>query len=145
MVILSSYMYVRKFLYWHSMWTHANTLSLDLTKAIYSQSGTSFIMIALKGRISIYNEGSFCLPSLSMLILSLSAILTKNVPDWKWIAFVKSNAVVTPLHKAALYQPHIAMLGIWGDTWLTRGKYGIYVAVRGSYGVYVTPSGNSAT
>ena len=25
------------------------------------------------------------------------------------------------------------MLGIWGDTWLTRGKYGIYVAVRGSY------------
>ena len=22
----------------------------------------------------------------------------------------------------------------WGDTWLTRSKYGIYVAVRGSYG-----------
>ena len=43
------------------------------------------------------------------------------------------NAVVTPLRKAALYEPRIAMLGIWGDTWLTRGKYGIYVAVRGSY------------
>ena len=44
------------------------------------------------------------------------------------------NAVVTPLRKAASYEPRIAILGIWGDTWLTRGKYGIYVAVRGSYG-----------
>ena len=40
-----------------------------------------------------------------------------------------SYAVVTPLHKAASYEPCIAILGIWGDTWLTRGKYGIYVAV----------------
>ena len=48
--------------------------------------------------------------------------------------------MVTPLHKAASYEPRIAMLGIWGDTWLTRGKYGIYVAVRGSYGVYMMPS-----
>ena len=56
-------------------------------------------------------------------------------------------AVVTPLRKAASYEPRIGILGIWGDTWLTRGKYmyGIYAAVRGSYGVYVTPSGNSAT
>ena len=45
-----------------------------------------------------------------------------------------SNAVVTPLRKAASYEPRIAILGIWVDTWLTRGKYGIYVAVRGSYG-----------
>ena len=52
------------------------------------------MMIALKGRISIYNEGSFCLPSLSMLILSLSAILTKDVPDWECIAFVKSKDCV---------------------------------------------------
>ena len=44
------------------------------------------------------------------------------------------NAVVTPLRKAASYEPRIAILGIWGDTWLTRGKHGIYVAVRGSYG-----------
>ena len=36
--------------------------------------------------------------------------------------------------KAASYEPLIAILGIWGDTWLTRGKYGIYLAVRGSYG-----------
>ena len=43
-------------------------------------------------------------------------------------------AVVTPLRKAASYEPRIAILGIWGDTLLTRGKYGIYVAVRGSYG-----------
>ena len=43
-------------------------------------------------------------------------------------------------YKAASYEPRIAILGNWGDTWLTRGKYGIYVAVRGSYGVYVTPS-----
>ena len=41
------------------------------------------------------------------------------------------NAVVTPLRKAASYEPRIAILGIWGDTWLTRGKYGIY-NVRGS-------------
>ena len=38
------------------------------------------------------------------------------------------------LRKAASYEPRIGILGIWGDTWLTRGKYGIYVAVRGSYG-----------
>ena len=46
------------------------------------------------------------------------------------------NAVVTPLRKATSYEPRIAILGIWGDTWLTRGKYGIYMymAVRGSYG-----------
>ena len=44
------------------------------------------------------------------------------------------NAVVTPLRKATSYEPRIAILGIWGDTWLTRGKYSIYVAVRGSYG-----------
>ena len=37
------------------------------------------------------------------------------------------NAVVIPLRKAALYEPRIAILGIWGDIWLTRGKYGIYV------------------
>ena len=61
-----------------------------------------------------------------------------------WPRYV-TNAVVTPLRKAASYEPRIAILGIWGDTWLTRGKYGIYVAVQGSYGVYVTPSGNSAT
>ena len=52
-----------------------------------------------------------------------------------------SHAVVTLLRKAASYEPRIAILGIWGDNWLTRGKYGIYVAVHGSYGVYVTPSG----
>ena len=28
--------------------------------------------------------------------------------------------------------PGIAILGIWGDTWLTRGKYGIYVVVTGA-------------
>ena len=42
--------------------------------------------------------------------------------------------MVTPLCKAASYEPCIAILGIWGDTWLTRGKYGINVAVRHSYG-----------
>ena len=43
------------------------------------------------------------------------------------------NAVVTPVRKATSYEPRIAVLGMWGDTWLTRGKYGIYMAVRGSY------------
>ena len=50
------------------------------------------------------------------------------------ILYYGFNAVVTPLCKAASYEPRIAILGIWGDTWLTRGKYGIYVAVCGSYG-----------
>ena len=51
------------------------------------------------------------------------------------------SAVVTPLRKAASYEPHrhIAILGIRGDTWLTRGKYGIYVAVRGCYGPLLGP------
>ena len=44
---------------------------------------------------------------------------------------VTCNAVVTPLRKAASYEPRIAILGIWGDTWLTLGKYGIYVVVTG--------------
>ena len=44
------------------------------------------------------------------------------------------NAVVTPLRKAASYEPRIAILGISGDMWLTRGKNGINMAVRGSYG-----------
>ena len=57
----------------------------------------------------------------------------------------ESYAVVTPLRKAGSYELRIAILGIWGDKWLTRGKYGIYVAVRGSYGALtgstdVTPS-----
>ena len=43
------------------------------------------------------------------------------------------NAVVI-MRKAASYEPRRAILGIWDDTWLTRGKYGIYVAARGSYG-----------
>ena len=40
-------------------------------------------------------------------------------------------AVVTPLRKAASYEPRIAILGVWGDKWLTRGKFGIYVVVTG--------------
>ena len=50
-----------------------------------------------------------------------------------WMS-IDCYAVVTPLRKATSYEPRIAILGILGDTWLTRGKYGIYVAVRGSYG-----------
>ena len=57
--------------------------------------------------------------------------------EWKENLYYKiymCNAVVTHLRKAASYEPGIAILGIWGDTWLTRGKYGIYVTVRGNYG-----------
>ena len=54
--------------------------------------------------------------------------------NFVWSQASEHNAVVTPLRKAASYEPRIAILRIWGDTWLTRGKYGIYVAVRGSYG-----------
>ena len=55
-------------------------------------------------------------------------------------ADLQDYAVVTPLRKAASYEPRRAILGIWGDAWLTRGKYGIYVTVRGSYGALTTPS-----
>ena len=55
---------------------------------------------------------------------------------FQWICgqYVAAYAVVTPLHKAASYEPRIAILGIWGDMWQTCGKYGNNVAVRGSYG-----------
>ena len=43
----------------------------------------------------------------------------------------QNHNVVTPLRKAASYEPRIASLEIWGDTWLTRGKYDIYVVVTG--------------
>ena len=39
---------------------------------------------------------------------------------------VVSNVEVTPLRSAASYEPRIAILGIWGDTWLTCGTYGIF-------------------
>ena len=44
-----------------------------------------------------------------------------------------ANAVVTPLRKAASYEPRIAILGIFGDTSLICGKYGIYVEVRDAF------------
>ena len=68
--------------------------------------------------------------------------VVKCAADFTWLlrdGFIHAGdyAVVTPLRKAASYEPRIAILGTWGHdsfTWLTRGKYGIYVAVRGSYG-----------
>ena len=77
----------------------------------------------------------------SMSALKLSPELDSFITWVIVIYLLVSYAVVTLLHKAASYEPRIAILGIWGDTWLTRGKYGIYVAVGGSYGVCVTPSG----
>ena len=50
-------------------------------------------------------------------------------------------AVVTPLRKAmhwVLWATYSHFRDAWGDTWLTRGKYGTYVAVRGSYGATIT-------
>ena len=47
---------------------------------------------------------------------------------------METNAVVTPLRKDASYEPRIAILGIWGDTWLTRGNTASmwqYVVVTG--------------
>ena len=42
--------------------------------------------------------------------------------------------MLMPWSHLCVKPPRIAILGIWGDTWLTCGKYGIYVAVCGSYG-----------
>ena len=51
------------------------------------------------------------------------------------LPFVKVGQFrLMPWSHLCVKPPRIAILGIWGDTWLTRGKYGIYVAVRGSYG-----------
>ena len=58
--------------------------------------------------------------------------------DFFFVSTRNTYAVVTPLRKAASYEPRIATLGIWGITWLTRDKYAIYVAVRGSYGARVS-------
>ena len=65
-----------------------------------------------------------------------SHVFEKNTIDWGHSLSYRPTcyAMVTPLHNAASYEPRIAILGIWGDTWQTRGKYGIYVAVSGSYG-----------
>ena len=84
---------------------------------------------------------------LSMLKWSKSVCNETNWGGISWTCIITSSpnrfvlnmypmyyVVVTPLRKAASYEPLIAILGIWGDTWLTRGKYGIYAAVRGSYG-----------
>ena len=43
--------------------------------------------------------------------------------------------MVTPFRNAASYEPRIAILGIWGDPLLTRGKYGIYVTTGGNLDV----------
>ena len=63
-----------------------------------------------------------------------STVIVKENWSIKLHQIIETNAVVTPLSKAASYEPGIVILGIWGDTWLTRGKYGINMAVRGSYG-----------
>ena len=49
------------------------------------------MMIALKGRISIYNEGSFCRPSLSILYLILVHV------QWCFNYFVFSSFILTVL------------------------------------------------
>ena len=63
------------------------------------------MMIAMKGGISIYNEEAFCLSSLSMLILSLSAILIKDVPDWELIALPNLRTVYSCCVNAMLFFP----------------------------------------
>ena len=78
----------------------------------------------------IYNLRPFC-EKLRSNISSLDIHEIRLIPKLYYNAL---NAVVTPLRKAASYEPRIAIFGIWVDTWLSRGKYGIYVAVRGSYG-----------
>ena len=76
--------------------------------------------------ISVYSAICLSLPT-KLIFCKCCNLLCNFVP-------IHCNAVVTPLPKAASYEPRIAILGIWGDTWLTRGKYSIYVTVRGSYG-----------
>ena len=90
------------------------------------------LYVALTGRLPRRSRKSFVRPVITTYEIPTSQTISRKSPF---------NAVVTPLRKAASYEPRIAILGIWGDdTWLTRGKYGIYVAVRGSYGVYATPT-----
>ena len=72
----------------------------------------------------------FCTTYWTSTLIRGSYVAT-NIDAFLWARYY---AVVTPMRKAASYEPRIVILGIWGDTWLTRGKYGIYVAVRGGYG-----------
>ena len=80
-------------------------------------------MIFLMGRVSLG----------STLMADLSIIFNIKICDSKLGIYKTSRLIMplTPLRKAALYEPRIAILGIWGDTWLTRGKYGIYVEITG--------------
>ena len=68
--------------------------------------------------LSLYKKKRF------LVIVTHVLPLAGSIKQW-------ANAVVTPLRKAASYEPRIAIVGIWGDTWLTHGKYGIYVVVTG--------------
>ena len=98
-----------QFLYWHSTWIHTKTQSLDLTKAIHSQSGTSFMSIALKERISIDNEGRQKHKDANS---PFSAIIIKDVPDWKWKVLSSLRTVYSCICSSArsIYKnfPHIA-------------------------------------
>ena len=71
----------------------------------------------------------------STVAITAHTLLLRDVV-WLDLIYLATDAVVTPWRKAASCEPRIAILGIWGDTWLTRGKYGIYVAVRGTYGAF---------
>ena len=100
--------------YFFSIWT---TISIYLTN---TYSLETLCQQRAKGNISVFKRNP-CIYYLGPLA---------NFPYRE----ILRNAVVTPLRKDASYEPRIATLGIWGDTWPTRGKHGIYVAVRGSYG-----------
>ena len=86
-----------------------------------------FLKLPSTHPIHIVVLGNFTFNNISFLLISSLA----NI-DYSSYQIIMPWS--QPLCKAASYEPRIAILGIWGDTWLTRGKYGIYVAIRGSYG-----------
>ena len=69
--------------HWKSIKCMVSVCLLALTKAIHSQSGSSFVRVAHNDGISIVNEERQELSSLTMLIPSLCAGPTKDDPDWE--------------------------------------------------------------
>ena len=105
-----SYWLVKKcFLKICETWKCHNFLIFQLIFITFSLFSSIFFTLSSEIKLNLFRISPLICPSVSHHI-------------WFKIQFLP-DAVVTPLRKAALYEPRIANLGIWGDTWLTRGKY----------------------
>ena len=91
-----------------------------------------FMNMGVKG--SMQNLAKISVSNSNRVSIREECIATGKLSSYFYEFMPWSHLCVKP-PRMSHGEPRIAILGIWGDTWLTRGKYGIYVAVRGSYGV----------